>query len=427
VTWQYQDGEPFYVNVATNSGASALIIHPRWMQSLSKLKNIPGVTPGDEYYHSSNMTTFPKRQHLGKSPSPYGLPLMLENETALQALLQFLYPQLNIEHTTAFTLSHVNKQSTDSLSASAKHLQLLSWFEQFTGQVLTWEQLQQAPDTVTISAKGIYKPKWLDYALSIRQTLDSPYSDQEPIYQDDGSWLYLYAQEESQFDSSAALFTNQGLKRCMDDGVPVAILKQLSKKPDVTRYQVLGLANVISWDNGFFTLKSTTLVSASSIQSLQFPEQPATYYTPQGVEDHRRRIVREIALRQGQAAFRSGLLTAYEGRCAITACSVVEVLEAAHITPYLGPETNHISNGLLLRSDLHTLWDKGFIYLKDDLVLGISPRLTNSKYALFAGRKINLPSKPVLWPSLAAIRAHRIWACSSWSSSSEPYSSSLLS
>ena len=148
------------------------------------------------------------------------------------------------------------------------HSELLAWFEQYAGQVLTWEQLQQAPATVTISAKGIYKPKELAYALSISQRLDSPYSDQKPVYQENGSWHYSYAQEETQRGDSASLFTNQGLKKCMDDGVPVAVLVQLTKKPKVTTYRILGLAKVISWKDGFLPLRAPRWRKMASQQAL---------------------------------------------------------------------------------------------------------------------------------------------------------------
>ncbi len=68
-----------------------------------------------------------------------------------------------------------------------------------------------------------------------------------------------------------------------------------------------------------------------------------------------------IRKRQGQPAFRAALLQAYESRCAITEADTIEVLEAAHITPFSegGPMTT--DNGLLLRSDVHTLFDLGLI------------------------------------------------------------------
>ncbi|MEZ0198617.1 HNH endonuclease, partial [Pseudomonas qingdaonensis] len=200
-----------------------------------------------------------------------------------------------------------------------------------------------------------------------------------PEYQDDGGWRYSYAQEESKRGDATSLFTNQGLKKCMDDGVPVAVLVQLSKKPNVTRYRLLGLAKVVAWENKVFTLESTTLTEALIRTNQKLDD--SLPYSPAGIEDSRKRILREITERQGQGAFRSGLLTAYEGRCTITDCKVTQVLEAAHITPYLGPKTNNISNGLLLRSDLHTLWDKGLIYLCDHFTLQLKSSLLNSEYS----------------------------------------------
>ncbi|WP_200883691.1 HNH endonuclease [Archangium violaceum] len=52
---------------------------------------------------------------------------------------------------------------------------------------------------------------------------------------------------------------------------------------------------------------------------------------------------------------------AYGGRCALTDCEEPRVLEAAHIFPYHGPQTNHVTNGLLLRADLHVLFDLGLL------------------------------------------------------------------
>ena len=78
-----------------------------------------------------------------------------------------------------------------------------------------------------------------------------------------------------------------------------------------------------------------------------------------GVEDARTRIYRQIVLRSGQPAFRQELLDVYEGRCAFTGYDFTGALEACHIVLYQGPDTNHVTNGLLLRTDIHTLFDIG--------------------------------------------------------------------
>lgn len=74
-------------------------------------------------------------------------------------------------------------------------------------------------------------------------------------------------------------------------------------------------------------------------------------------EDTRRRTLATIRVRRGQPAFRNRLLTAYQRCCAVTGSSTEEVLEAAHIQPYRGEHTHIVQNGLLLRSDIHTLFD----------------------------------------------------------------------
>jgi hypothetical protein len=299
------------------------------------------------------------------------------------------------------------------MNLSSEHIAALNWFQQRAGQTLTWQELQTGPCILTISAKGIYKPKSSAYVLSIRQGLDSPYSDEEPVYQSDGSWTFRYAQEEQSGKDAEELFTNQGMQTCMQDAIPLAVLRQVSKKPD-TRYHLLGLAKVIEWRGGFFTLNSTTINLAVPVALVNdglgiSVQQPFTPYIPASVQDGRIRVLREITARQGQASFRSGLLTAYEGRCAISGCEVSEVLEAAHITPYRGPETNCVTNGLLLRSDLHTLWDQGLIFLDGEMRLHIKDSLKQSEYAALDMKEIFLPGPNNLRPSLAAVKAHRDW------------------
>lgn len=64
-----------------------------------------------------------------------------------------------------------------------------------------------------------------------------------------------------------------------------------------------------------------------------------------------------VAPRLGQASFRALITDAYQYRCAITSERTLPVLQAAHIRPYSEDGTHELSNGLLLRSDLHTLLD----------------------------------------------------------------------
>jgi hypothetical protein len=129
------------------------------------------------------------------------------------------------------------------------------------------------------------------------------------------------------------------------------------------------------------------------------------------LRDERDKRLLEIAVREGQDQFRLALLEAYDHRCAVTGFDAVESLDAAHIYPYRGPASNHVTNGLVLRADIHRLFDRGaftFDELKH-LVL-IKPHLLVTQYADLAGRKLRLPRKLHLRPSTAALRDHREWA-----------------
>lgn len=126
------------------------------------------------------------------------------------------------------------------------------------------------------------------------------------------------------------------------------------------------------------------------------------------VEDARRKTLSAIVRRQGQPAFRRKLIQAYSGKCAATSCDIKEILEAAHIHPYKGPLTNHISNGLLLRADIHTLFDLGMLAVNEqDYSILIAPGILNTSYGVLKGQPLNLPSDPSSHPNKEALREHR--------------------
>ena len=131
-------------------------------------------------------------------------------------------------------------------------------------------------------------------------------------------------------------------------------------------------------------------------------------FDPASVEDARQRTMRSIAQRRGQRAFRQSLLSAYERKCAITECAVPDVLEASHIYPYQGPETNHVTNGLLLRADIHTLFDCGLITIDpDSLMVVTKEQLRESNYWAYNNRPLRVPEDPAQRPSATALRMRR--------------------
>lgn len=131
------------------------------------------------------------------------------------------------------------------------------------------------------------------------------------------------------------------------------------------------------------------------------------YFDVKNLEDARRRVTTSIVQRQGQSEFRRKLLTAYAGRCAISGCDAEPAIEAAHILPYQGTQTNHITNGLPLRADIHTLFDLYLLSVEPDTYeIRVAPELIKTYYHEFAGQKLILPKNTFALPSSEALRKH---------------------
>lgn len=105
-----------------------------------------------------------------------------------------------------------------------------------------------------------------------------------------------------------------------------------------------------------------------------------------------------IRARLGQGAFRVLVTEAYERRCAISGERTLPVLEASHIKPYANSGPHLVSNGLLLRADLHLLFDDGYLTLSDDLRVEVSGRIraqfeNGRDYYRFHGRPVAVVPK----------------------------------
>ena len=251
---------------------------------------------------------------------------------------------------------------------SPSHRRRLAWFEEHQGEISPFPEPLANGLLLVSKPKGIYKPGNLAYALSIRINLDSPYADGVPVPTPGGGWLLSYHQEGADPADRDTMFTNLGLMHCIADRVPVGVLRELASAGRRSQYDVLGLALPVRWSDGYFFF-----------ESLDPPAEPVTdpvsdvleataraeleQETPPGGEgldddyDARLRVYRQIVARRGQPGFRAALLEAYQGRCAITGCDAPAALEAAHLRPYRGPDSNTVTNGLLLRADVHTLLD----------------------------------------------------------------------
>lgn len=123
-----------------------------------------------------------------------------------------------------------------------------------------------------------------------------------------------------------------------------------------------------------------------------------------GTPTHKKTIRKE---RKGQAAFRQLILNNYGFKCAVTGEQVAELLEAAHIQPYVDQQSNHSQNGICLRVDFHKLFDEGLISVSDAGTLLVNHRLANSTYCQFQNKPVQLPANASLVPSPIAMKFHR--------------------
>lgn len=121
-------------------------------------------------------------------------------------------------------------------------------------------------------------------------------------------------------------------------------------------------------------------------------------------ESQRNRVMREIQQRLGQGKFRERVLAAYEKKCAITGFDAEQSLDAALIQPYCDGGSDNTSNGILLRSDIHNLYDFNLlsIHPKTRRVHLAAPLLT-TQYAKLENVLIREPKNAANKPGLKAL------------------------
>ena len=165
-------------------------------------------------------------------------------------------------------------------------------------------------------------------------------------------------------------------------------------------YEVLGVAYVRSYDEttGYFELEySPSIITDINVNlgKTNLEEDLRVWRDTQQV------------IREGQAKFRKELIEAYAGKCAITGYDVELALDAAHVRKYNGKQTNIVQNGLLLRKDLHKLFDHGVFGIRPyDLNIVLNDRARNSSYAELANVRLRLPSNQRAGPDPGLLAEH---------------------
>lgn len=119
-----------------------------------------------------------------------------------------------------------------------------------------------------------------------------------------------------------------------------------------------------------------------------------------------------IRPRLGQGAFRLAVTDAYNRECAITGGRVLPALESAHIQSYSSGGEHEVSNGLLLRRDIHRVFDAGYLTFDEDLRVVVSDRVrtdfnNGNEYRRLHGHQLRRPRQPEFRPDLDRLGWHR--------------------
>lgn len=118
-----------------------------------------------------------------------------------------------------------------------------------------------------------------------------------------------------------------------------------------------------------------------------------------------------ITPRLGQGAFRVAVTEAYGRQCAITHGKVLPALDAAHIKPYGEGGLHAKSNGILLRKDIHSVFDAGYVTIKDDFTFSVSKKVkevfnNGEEYLRLHGSPVRRPDRQADWPDRDLLRWH---------------------
>ncbi len=115
--------------------------------------------------------------------------------------------------------------------------------------------------------------------------------------------------------------------------------------------------------------------------------------------------------RLGQRSFRVAVLDSYGRRCAVTNEKTLPVLEAAHIRDFRDVQVHSVNNGILLRADIHKLFDSGYVTVTPEYRFEVSRRIKEEfengrDYYALHGSQIRLPQNVVDRPAVESLIWH---------------------
>jgi HNH endonuclease len=269
--------------------------------------------------------------------------------------------------------------------------------------------------------EGIYKPANSGYTLSISSMLKSPYHD-EVFFNADRTWWMNYSSKKGAMD----LAVNASLVRCMTDGQPVLVLRQVSDKTsrEGSHHRLLGLGAVENFDPAanLFRIRGLEWSEISALLGIGLLDdlvetalrlESLEQWTPFVAEN---RAVYQVSRQKRDAAFRSIVLGNYGHTCAVTgqrfySARHVEA-DGAHIIRKEVRGTDDPRNGIALSKSAHWAFDRGLFTISDQYEVVVNPKVSSASVARFpaigVGRhKILVPPDSCYWPHPDALAWHK--------------------
>jgi len=269
--------------------------------------------------------------------------------------------------------------------------------------------------------EGIYKPAGSMYALSVSSMISSPYND-EVFYNPDRTWEMKYSPKDAPMHHAV----NASLVRCMSEGQPVLVLRQVSDKTsrEGSRHRLLGLGAVENFNpaTNLFRIRGLELSEITTFLGIGLSDdlletalrlESLEQWAPFVAED---RAVYQISRQKRDAAFRNIVLANYGHTCAVTGQRFhsprhVEA-DGAHIIGKDVRGTDDPRNGIAFSRSTHWAFDRGIFRISDQYEIVVNPKISSASIDKFPAiemdrKKILLPKDQCYWPHPDALAWHR--------------------
>lgn len=262
-----------------------------------------------------------------------------------------------------------------------------------------------SPDFAHAAQRGIHKPARSPYALSVTVKNGAIYdADSSMVALPDGMWELVYSEHRNHKGMETDTQWNDSLMRCLEDGIPVGVFVEDAHG----YYRALAFVEEYRPQDGTFVLHGPVTPDTeghfrSEVRDYLVGEDFQEINVP-SVEELMRdeRTAKQVRrkVREGQHRFREELVQAYGGQCAVTGVETNCTLQAAHILDYRGGRSNVVENGILLRSDIHALFDASMLAFDPKTVrVVIGNDVVDDCYRELEGSALRLPKDRSLWPS----------------------------